>query len=73
MRSWRQHAHLNSFVPYRVLVRGGVPSHGCRGNPELPKIGLNKLVEPIFGFDREVIPAGTIALGRVSQTQGVEK
>jgi hypothetical protein len=32
-----------------------------------------KLMEPIFAFDRQVIPAGTIALGSVSQTQGVGK
>jgi hypothetical protein len=32
-----------------------------------------KLLEPIFAFDREVIPAGTIALGTVSRTQPVRK
>jgi hypothetical protein len=32
-----------------------------------------KLMEPIFAFDRQVIPVGTIALGSVSQTQGVGK
>ena len=32
-----------------------------------------KLLEPVFAFDREVIPAGTIALGKVSRTQSVTK
>jgi hypothetical protein len=32
-----------------------------------------KLLEPVFAFDREVIPAGTIARGKVSRTQSVTK
>lgn len=32
-----------------------------------------KLLEPVYAFDREVIPAGTIALGKVSRTQPVTK
>ena len=32
-----------------------------------------KLLEPVFAFDREVIPAGTVALGKVSRTQPVTK
>jgi hypothetical protein len=32
-----------------------------------------KLLEPVFAFDREVIPAGTVALGKVSRTQPVPK
>ena len=29
-------------------------------------------MEPVYAFDREVIPAGTVALGKVSRTQPVE-
>ena len=32
-----------------------------------------RLMEPVFAFDREVIPAGTIAHGKVSRTQPVAK
>jgi len=32
-----------------------------------------KLLEPVFAFDREVIPAGTVALGKVSRTQPITK
>ena len=32
-----------------------------------------KLLEPVFAFDREVIPAGTIAQGQVSRVQPVGK
>lgn len=32
-----------------------------------------KLMEPIFAFDREMIPAGTVVLGKVSRTQSVSK
>jgi hypothetical protein len=32
-----------------------------------------KLPEPVYAFDREVIPAGTIALGKVSRTQPIPK
>jgi hypothetical protein len=30
-----------------------------------------KLLEPVYAFDREVIPAGTVVTGDVSRTQGV--
>jgi hypothetical protein len=30
-----------------------------------------KVLEPVYAFDREVIPAGTVAMGQVSRTQGV--
>jgi hypothetical protein len=30
-------------------------------------------MEPVFAFDREVIPGGTVALGKVSRTQPVSK
>jgi hypothetical protein len=32
-----------------------------------------KLLEPVFAFDREVIPAGTVAIGKVNQAQPVGK
>jgi hypothetical protein len=32
-----------------------------------------KLMEAVFAFDREVIPAGTVVLGKVSRTQPVRK
>jgi hypothetical protein len=32
-----------------------------------------KLLESVFAFDREVIPAGTVALGKVSRTESVGK
>src|ERR1700730_16719008 len=32
-----------------------------------------KLLEPVFAFDREVIPAGTVAQGQVSRVQPVGK
>src|ERR1700688_4813109 len=53
-------APLRLYLTKRVPKRVGAPVEA-------------KLMEPIFAFDRQVIPAGTIALGRVSQTQGVGK
>jgi hypothetical protein len=32
-----------------------------------------KLMEPVYAFDREVIPAGTVVLGKVSRTQPISK
>jgi hypothetical protein len=32
-----------------------------------------KLAEPLFAFDREVVPAGSLVLGRISRTEGVSK
>jgi hypothetical protein len=53
-------APLRLYLTKRVSKRVGAPVEA-------------KLMEPVFAFDRPVIPAGTIALGRVSQTQGVGK
>jgi hypothetical protein len=53
-------APLRLYLTKRVSKRVGAPVEA-------------KLMEPIFAFDRQVIPAGTIALGSVSQTQGVGK
>jgi hypothetical protein len=32
-----------------------------------------KLMEPVYTFDREMLPAGTVVLGKVSRTQPVSK
>jgi len=32
-----------------------------------------ELMEPVYAFDREVIPAGTVMLGKVSRTQPISK
>jgi hypothetical protein len=53
-------APLRLYLTKRASKRVGAPVEA-------------KLMEPIFGFDRQVIPAGTIVLGRVTQTQGVGK
>ena len=53
-------APLRLYLTKRASKRVGAPVEA-------------KLMEPIFAFDRQVIPAGTIALGSVSQTQGVGK
>jgi len=48
------------YLTRRVSKRAGAPVQA-------------KLLEPIFAFDREVIPAGTVVLGTVSRTQPVGK
>jgi hypothetical protein len=53
-------APLRLYLTKRASKRVGAPVEA-------------KVMEPIFAFDRQVVPAGTIALGRVSQTQGVGK
>src|SRR5260370_12068643 len=32
-----------------------------------------KVIEPVYAFDREVIPAGSMVTGKVSRTQPVQK
>ena len=32
-----------------------------------------KVIEPVYAFDREVIPAGTVVTGTVARTQPVKK
>src|SRR5258708_6385658 len=70
-------------------ARGGdqtrdVPLRGASGVPlglyltkKVPKrLGVEvegKIIEPVFAFDREVIPAGSQVLGKVSQVQPVDK
>ena len=53
-------APLRLYLTSRVSKRVGAPVEA-------------KLMDPTFAFDRQVIPAGTIALGRVSRTQAVGK
>ena len=53
-------APLRLYLTKRVSKRAGAPVQA-------------KLMEPVFAFDREVIPAGTVALGKVSRTQPVRK
>ncbi len=53
-------APLRLYLTRRVSKRVGAPIQA-------------KLMEPVFAFDREVIPAGTVALGRVSRTEPVRK
>lgn len=58
--------NVPSGVPLRLYLTGRVSK----------KVGapvVAKLLEPVFSFDREVIPAGTTALGQVSRTPGVGK
>jgi hypothetical protein len=53
-------APLRLYLTSRVSKRAGAPVQA-------------KVMEPVFAFDREVIPAGTIAIGKVSRTQAVGK
>jgi hypothetical protein len=51
---------LRLYLTRRIPKRAGAPVEA-------------KLLEPIFAFDREVIPAGTIVQGDVSRTQPIGK
>jgi hypothetical protein len=53
-------APLRLYLTKRVSKRAGAPVEA-------------KLLEPVFAFDREVIPAGTVAQGQVSRVQPVGK
>ena len=53
-------APLRLYLTKRVSKRTGAPVEA-------------KLLEPVFSFDREVIPAGTVAQGQVSRVQPVGK
>lgn len=53
-------APLRLYLARRVSKRVGAPVEA-------------KLLEPVFAFDREVLPAGTVAQGTVSRTQPVGK
>jgi hypothetical protein len=53
-------APLRLYLSKRVSKRAGAPVEA-------------KLLESVFAFDREVLPAGTVALGQVNRTQPVGK
>lgn len=53
-------APLRLYLTKRASKRAGAPVEA-------------KLLEPIFAFDREVVPAGTVAQGQVSHVQPVPK
>src|ERR1700692_1077022 len=53
-------APLRLYLTKRIPNRIGAPVEA-------------KLLEPVFAFDREVIPAGTVAQGQVSRVQPVGK
>src|SRR6202521_4123750 len=58
--------NMPSGAPLRLYLTKRVPKRV--GAPVEPK-----LLEPIFAFDREVIPGGTIVQGEVSRTQPIGK
>src|SRR5579864_4831507 len=51
---------LRLYLTKRVSTRAGAPVEA-------------KLLEPVFAFDREVVPAGTIVQGEVSRVQPYSK
>ena len=53
-------APLRIYLTKRVSKKVGTPVEG-------------KILEPVFAFDREVIPAGSSLTGSVSRTQPVTK
>jgi len=58
--------HIPSGAPLRVYLTKRVPKRA--GAPVEAKV-----LEPVFAFDREVIPAGTVVQGEVSRTQPIGK
>lgn len=55
---------VSSGTPLRLFVTRRFSKR--KGKPVTAKV-----LEPVYAFDREVIPAGTVATGYVSRTQGV--
>ena len=53
-------APLRLYLAKRISKRAGAPVEA-------------KLLESVFAFDREVLPAGTVVLGQVSRVQAVGK
>src|SRR5664280_2310350 len=53
-------APLRVYLTKRVSKRAGAPVEA-------------KVLEPVFAFDREVVPAGTVAHGSVSRVQPVAR
>src|SRR5437870_9464464 len=58
--------NVPSGAPLRIYLTGRVPK---RTGAQVEA----KLLEPVFAFDREVVPAGTVAEGDVSRVQPVAK
>src|SRR5271157_799369 len=58
--------HIPSGAPLRVYLTKRVPKRA--GAPVEAKV-----LEPVFAFDREVIPAGAVVQGEVSRTQPIGK
>ena len=53
-------APLRFYLTKRVSKRAGEPVEG-------------RIIEPVFAFDREVVPAGSVVSGKVSRTIPVSK
>src|SRR5947199_6141364 len=63
-RMTRVPLHVLPGAPLRLYLTGRVSKRvGTRVTA--------RVMEPVFAFDHEVIPAGTVAYGRVSRTPGV--
>ncbi|HEV2447224.1 MAG TPA: hypothetical protein VGS58_14930 [Candidatus Sulfopaludibacter sp.] len=66
----------NESVPVPLGVPAGAPLRLYLTSRIPKKVGAKvqgKLLEPVFAFDREVIPAGTTVAGSVSRIQSVPK
>jgi hypothetical protein len=53
-------APLRLYLTKKIPKRAGAPVEG-------------KILEPVFAFDKEVVPAGSVVTGKVSQVQPVTK
>src|ERR1700676_3754653 len=53
-------APLRLYITKRISKRLGTPVEG-------------KILEPVFAFDKEVVPAGSVVTGKVSQFEPVRK
>jgi hypothetical protein len=58
--------NVPSGAPLRLYLTG-------RLSKKIGAPAQAKLMEPVFAFDREVLPAGTVALGKVTHTRPVRK
>jgi hypothetical protein len=65
---------LNPTVPLTVPAGAAVRLYLTRKIPKKPGAPVEaKLLESVYAFDREVIPAGAVVMGRVSRVQPVSK
>ncbi len=53
-------APLRLYLTKKISKRAGTPVEG-------------KILEPVFAFDKQVIPAGSVVTGKVSQVEPVRK